>query len=69
VAGISYNLVTTFLAHTIVDYPHVLSNSCLPGFVHYEVLVCNGNVVTVEGGIMHEPKASSLSARHSYYIA
>jgi len=28
-----------------------------------------GNVVTVEGGIMHELKASALAARDHYYIA
>ena len=28
-----------------------------------------GDVVTVEGEIMHEPKASALSARDRYYIA
>ena len=27
-----------------------------------------GDVVTVEGEIMHEPKASALSARDCYYI-
>ena len=32
-----------------------LSNICIPGFVHYRCLVHEGNVVTVEGGIMHEP--------------
>jgi len=35
-------------------------------FVHYEALVHKGNVVTVEGGIMHEPKVSALSARSRY---
>jgi len=28
-----------------------------------------GNVVTVEGGIMHKPKASALSTQDRYYIA
>ena len=28
-----------------------------------------GDVVTVEGEIMHKPKASPLSARDHYYIA
>jgi len=37
--------------------------------VHYGVLVHEGDVVTVEGEIMHEPKASVLSARDRYYIA
>jgi len=37
--------------------------------VHYGVLVHEGDVVTVEGEIMHEPKASALSARDRYYIA
>ena len=38
--------------------------------VHYGVkLVHEGDVVTVEGKIMHEPKASALSARDRYYIA
>jgi len=32
-------------------------------------LVDEGNVVTVEGEIMHEPKATALSARDRYYIA
>jgi len=31
--------------------------------------VHEGNVVTVEGEIMHEPKASALSSRDRYYIA
>ena len=37
--------------------------------MHYGVLVRKGNVVTVEGGIMHELKVSALSARDHYYIA
>jgi len=37
--------------------------------VHYGVLVHEGSVVTVEGGIMHEPKESALSTRDRYYIA
>jgi len=37
--------------------------------VHYGVLVHKGDAVTVEGEIMHEPKASALSARECYYIA
>jgi len=37
--------------------------------VHYGVLVHEGNVVMVDGGIMHEPKVSALSARDHYYIA
>ena len=32
-------------------------------------LVHEGDVVTVEGEIMHEPKASALSAQDRYYIA
>jgi len=32
-------------------------------------LVHEGDVVTVEGEIMHEPKVSALSARDRYYIA
>ena len=28
-----------------------------------------GNIVMVEGRIMHEPKASTLFARDRYYIA
>jgi len=31
--------------------------------------VHEGGVVTVEGKIMHEPKASALSVRDRYYIA
>jgi len=31
--------------------------------------VHEGNVVTIEGKIMHEPKASALSAQDRYYIA
>ena len=41
----------------------------LPVIVHYRVLVHEGNVVMVEGEIMHELKASALSARDHYYIA
>ena len=37
-----------------------LSNSYLPVLVHYGVLVHEGSVVTVEGGIMHKPKASII---------
>jgi len=37
--------------------------------VHCGVLVHEGNVVTVDGGIMHEPKASALSTRDHYCIA
>ena len=38
--------------------------------MYYEVyLVHEGDVVTVEGEIMHEPKASALAARDHYYIA
>jgi len=38
-----------------------LSNSYLPVFVNYGVLVQGGSIVTVEGRIMHELKASALS--------
>jgi len=32
-------------------------------------LMHEGDVVMVKGEIMHEPKASALSARDHYYIA
>jgi len=38
-------------------------------FVHCAVLVHEGNVVMVEGGIMHKLKVSALSTRGRYYIA
>jgi len=38
-------------------------------FVYYGVLVHEGNVVMVEGGILHEPKAGALSSLECYYIA
>ena len=38
--------------------------------VHYGIqLVHKGDVVTVKGEIMQEPKVSTLSARDRYYIA
>ena len=37
--------------------------------VHYGVLVHKGNVVTVKGEIMHEPKASTLFVQDCYYLA
>ena len=38
---------------------------CITGFN----LVHEGDVVTVEGEIMHEPKVSALAAWDYYYIA
>jgi len=38
-------------------------------YVHYRDLVHEGNVVTVEVGIMHEPKAVALSGLDICYIA
>ena len=46
-----------------------LSNIYIPVCVHYGVLVHEGDVVTVEGEIMHELKVSALSAQDHYYIA
>jgi len=64
-----------FTARGILSYPPLASsNICtniqtVPVFVYYGVLVHEGNVVMVEGGIMHEPKAGALSSLDCYYIA
>ena len=53
-------------------YRHVtrdpLSDISIPVLCALRVLVHEGNVVMVEGGIMHELKASALSTRDRYYI-
>ena len=38
-----------------------LSNTYIPVFVHYAVLVHRGNVVMVKGRILHWQKASALT--------
>ena len=53
-----------------LQYKAAPSNIWIQLFVHnLQPLVQVGSVVTVEGGIMHKPKASALSARDRYYIA
>ena len=48
---------------------YIRGNIYTPLFVYYMVVVHEGNVVTVEGRIMHELKVSALSAQDHYYIA
>ena len=48
---------------------HLISNIYIPVVCALRDLVHEGDVVTVEGEIMHEPKASALSAQDRYYIA
>jgi len=43
--------------------------SLVLGLYLLQYLVYEGNRVTAEGRIMHEPKASALSAPNRYYIA
>ena len=45
------------------------SGNTYTSFLHYRVLVHEGNAVTDEGGIMHKPNPSALSAQVCYYIA
>ena len=40
----------------------------MPVFVHYGVLVQEGSVVMVKGGVMHKPKVSALSAQVTHAV-
>ena len=52
------------LSRTFWDSWHYMPVLCaLGGLVH------EGNVVTVESGIIHGPKVSALSTQDHYYIA
>jgi len=44
-------------------WSHCMEAHRCTAYNSYYVLVHKGNVVTVEGGITHEPKASALSVR------
>ena len=52
-------------ARSVVKWPFEVFCQCIKYqfCVHYGVLVHEGNVVTVKGGIMHERKASPLSTQ------
>ena len=60
-----------FLSHgrRLSMFLYIRGNIYTPLFVYYMVVVHEGNVVTVEGRIMHELKVSALSAQDHYYIA
>jgi len=52
-----------FLSHgrRLSMFLHIRGNIYIPLFVYYMVVVHEGNVVTVEGRIMHELKVSASS--------